>query len=73
MISILSDIFLARDQKTFCTLIKQEFSVIVVHRQIKNLWYQALASFKKNLGLGEKKALALWKKCWCIFRNSRKC
>lgn len=65
MISILSDIFLARDQKTFCTLIKQEFSVIAVHksRQIMNLWYQTLASLKKNFGLGKKETLATWKKC----------
>lgn len=53
--SILSYIFLARDQKTFCILIKQDFSISVVHRQIKNMWYQTLASLKKEPKAGKKK------------------
>lgn len=51
---VLCSIFLARDQNTFCILKKQEFSVSVVHRQLKSLWYQTLASLEKNLGLGKK-------------------
>lgn len=47
----LSYTFLASDQNNFCILMKQEFSVSAVHRQVKSLHHQILVSLEKSLGL----------------------